>query len=310
MFRGGFTRVAAEAVSGASLRNLAMLANKSLLMANADTGRYRVHELLRQYAEDEMQKDVSRNDDFLAAHAEFYSSLAEQTFRLLYKSDQPLLVATIEQDIDNIRMAWRYYLARSGGAGARKLVGALWFVYEVRGWYPAAVLLFAEASSAFDEESDDEASKVVRSLSSALQGFFMVFQGQPEAGQAQATEAAVVLRNCSDPEALWLTLQAEAMSFLYMRSWDEHNSVLDEGIALGDQALGSPFWGAGLKSRRAFGALVTGDLETAKRLLREGLEVCRLLGEHYYMSWMLGIKLGLQLVKVASKMPLICSVGL
>ena len=156
------------------------------------------------------------------------------------------------------------------------------------GLYPAAVLLFGEASSAFYEESDDEASKVVRSLSSALQGFFMVFQGQPEAGQAQATAAAVVLRNCSDPEALWLTLQAEAMSFLYMRSWDEHNSVLDEGIALGDQALGSPFWGAGLKSRRAFGALVTGDLETAKRLLREGLEVCRLLGEHYYMSWMLG----------------------
>lgn len=288
VFRGGFTRTAAEAVAGASLRNLAMLANKSLLMANADTGRYRVHELLRQYAEDEMQKDVSRNDAILAAHAEFYSGLAEQTFRLLYKSDQPLLMATVEQDIDNIRMAWRFYLARSDGAGARQLVGSLWFVYEVRGWYPAAVLLFGEATVAFDEESEDEASKVARSLSSALEGFFMVFQGQPEAGQAKASEAAAVLRDCSDPEALWLTLQAEAMGFLYMRDWAGHNSVMDEGIGLGDHELESPFWAAGLKSRRAFGALVTGDLETAKRLLEEGLEVCRVLDEHYYMSWMLG----------------------
>ena len=52
--------------------------------------------------------------------------------------------------------------------------------------------------------------------------------------------------------------------------------------------LSSPFWAAGLKSRRAFGQVVTADLDTAKTLLVEGLEVLRLLDEHYYMSWMLG----------------------
>ena len=40
IFRGGFTREAAQAVAGANLRHLMSLMNKSLLRRNADTGRY------------------------------------------------------------------------------------------------------------------------------------------------------------------------------------------------------------------------------------------------------------------------------
>lgn len=51
VFRGGFTRQAAQVVSGASLRVLMSLVNKSLLQRNTTNGRYSIHELLRQYAE-------------------------------------------------------------------------------------------------------------------------------------------------------------------------------------------------------------------------------------------------------------------
>ncbi|MCH7844791.1 MAG: adenylate/guanylate cyclase domain-containing protein, partial [Acidobacteria bacterium] len=42
VFRGGFSREAAESAAGASLRSLASLVSKSLLTANPDTGRYEV----------------------------------------------------------------------------------------------------------------------------------------------------------------------------------------------------------------------------------------------------------------------------
>lgn len=284
VFRGGFTRVAAEAVTGTSLRNLATLASKSLLMANADTGRYRVHELLRQYAEAEAKKDNARYEATLANHAAFYSDLTEDTFRLLYKSDEPLLISTIEQDLDNIRKAWRHCLAVGDGVAARRMIGGLWFVYEVRGWYPAAVGLFGEALNAFRDDS----TTIARSLSAAIQGFFMTFLGRPQAAQETAMRSVETLRGLSDAEALWLALQSAAMGLLYTRKWEEHNRVMDEGIRLGDQDLDSPFRAASLKSRRAFGALATGDVDTARVLLDEGLEVCQRLGEHYYTSWMLG----------------------
>ena len=51
VFRGGFRRDAAEAIGGATLAILSALVDKSLLRVD-DSGRYNLHELLRQYAED------------------------------------------------------------------------------------------------------------------------------------------------------------------------------------------------------------------------------------------------------------------
>lgn len=49
VFRGGFTRQAAQTITGASLHSLSKLVNKSLLQYDAARQRYQIHELLRQY---------------------------------------------------------------------------------------------------------------------------------------------------------------------------------------------------------------------------------------------------------------------
>ncbi len=48
VFRGSFSREAAHCVAAASLRSLATLISKSLLTRDAESGRYHIHELLRQ----------------------------------------------------------------------------------------------------------------------------------------------------------------------------------------------------------------------------------------------------------------------
>ena len=50
VFRGGFTRTAAQEIAGADLRLLAALVSKSLLQYNVSKDRYDLHDLLRQYA--------------------------------------------------------------------------------------------------------------------------------------------------------------------------------------------------------------------------------------------------------------------
>src|SRR5438046_604753 len=47
VFRGSFTREAAQQVSEATLKALMALVNKSLLRRDASTDRYEIHELLR-----------------------------------------------------------------------------------------------------------------------------------------------------------------------------------------------------------------------------------------------------------------------
>jgi hypothetical protein len=54
VFQEGFDREAAVQVAGASLFLLASLESKSLLQRNSATHRYEIHELLRQYAAEQL----------------------------------------------------------------------------------------------------------------------------------------------------------------------------------------------------------------------------------------------------------------
>ena len=281
VFRGGFTRYAAEAVAGASVRDLAALVNKSLVTPNPDTGRYTVHELLRQYAEAELERDPDRYQRILEAHATYYSGVSEEAFALVAESNEPLMLSMVEQDIDNIRLAWRHCLATKNAARARKIVGGLWMLYEIRAWLPSAVDLFGEALDAFDEDSEDEATVVARALSSAVQAWFLALQSRQVEGAAATANATDTLRATADPEAMWIALICRALNLAYMgQDW---TAVAEEGIAVGE-TLDGPFWAAAFKNFRGGAALMAGDLSTGKRVLLEGMAVYEQLDEYYWMS--------------------------
>ena len=56
IFRGGFNREAAQQVTRTSLPILAGLVNKSFLSHNPDTGRFEIHEVLRHYTQEKLEK--------------------------------------------------------------------------------------------------------------------------------------------------------------------------------------------------------------------------------------------------------------
>ncbi len=87
VFRGGFDRAAAERVAGASLLNLSTLIDHSFLH-RTPSGRYEVHELLRQYAEEDLRAD---GEDYEAAHdrhCAYYAEFLRQKEAPLKGADQ------------------------------------------------------------------------------------------------------------------------------------------------------------------------------------------------------------------------------
>ena len=121
----GFTRDAAQQVAGASIRNLATLANKSLVISDRDSARYMIHELLRQYAEDALKKDPERCDGIIEAHTNFFADMASRAETMIPFGDQMAALLLVETDLDNIRTAWRQTLAIGDGTSARKIVVGL-----------------------------------------------------------------------------------------------------------------------------------------------------------------------------------------
>ena len=94
VFRGGFTRDAAADVTGASLRVLSALVSKSLL--RMDGGRYDIHELLRQYGEERLDRAAEEAEQTRNRHCSFYARLLERQWPRLTGSEIKLALQDIQ----------------------------------------------------------------------------------------------------------------------------------------------------------------------------------------------------------------------
>jgi predicted ATPase len=106
VFRGGFSREAAQAVADAGLRTLMALVNKSLLRRNPDSGRYEFHELLRQYGEQRLlpeERDLTRD-----LHCGYYAGHFQQLTPDLKGAKTVIAVKTAAIDYENAHLAWQW----------------------------------------------------------------------------------------------------------------------------------------------------------------------------------------------------------
>ena len=79
VFRGGFTREAAEQIAGAELQLLSSLVNKSLVQHNdMHASRFDLHELIRQYAGMRLEENATEERETRERHSQYYLSLLEK----------------------------------------------------------------------------------------------------------------------------------------------------------------------------------------------------------------------------------------
>lgn len=113
VFRGGFTLEAAEAVAGAGLNDLANLVDASWLGLTA-SGRYAIHELVRQYCADKLeqecpaQADESR-DPVRRRHAVYFADLLASRWHQIFRRKRT--ITELATDMGNLIAAWDWALA-------------------------------------------------------------------------------------------------------------------------------------------------------------------------------------------------------
>jgi tetratricopeptide (TPR) repeat protein len=107
IFSGGFSREAARAVSGASLQDLQTLVSKSLLY-RTPAGRYEVHELLRQFAAEQLRQADQDYHTAQDRHSAYFCALLQEYREVWYTSRQLEALAAVTQEAGNIRQAWQW----------------------------------------------------------------------------------------------------------------------------------------------------------------------------------------------------------
>jgi hypothetical protein len=159
VFRGGFTREAAEQVAGANLRVLLGLVNKSLLQRKPDTGRFTIHELLRQYAA-VRRRAIDPHEEVELAHCQAFARLTGEV--IAGEGYIPFVPPRIAAELDNIQRAWRFALAHALVEEIVYLARAISADNHSRGTNPS--LVFHEAQQALRQRGLADTHPVMLTL--------------------------------------------------------------------------------------------------------------------------------------------------
>jgi predicted ATPase/DNA-binding CsgD family transcriptional regulator len=204
VFRGGCTRDAARAVTGADVATLSRLVNKALLWHSAN-GRYEIHELLRQFAVEQLEfageTEATQHD-----HAVYFAQYASTHGQALKGREQLEALRLIEADFDNIRQG--FY--RAGEERAAELVeqyADIWLFLDMRGQWQEGKQIFGQVIQQFSPEEN-------RAMGLLLMGqsMFMYRLALWDESFALAENSVRIFRQCGRSEDPIRSLMLEAIA--------------------------------------------------------------------------------------------------
>jgi len=149
VFQGGFQRAAAEQVAGATLPILTALVDKSLLRWEPGD-RYRMHELLRQYAAERLEQAPGEAADAYARHCATYADLLGQRAEDVNGRRQRQALAEIGADLENLRAAWQYAIQHKRIPELQRAAYTFYLFHDFRSRYREGADLFEQAIQQLD----------------------------------------------------------------------------------------------------------------------------------------------------------------
>ena len=329
-FAGGFTLEAAEAVcAGDGIRHeevldlLASLVERSLVIMQELEGsaRYRLLEIVRQYAQERSLADPEDDAATRRRHAEHYAALAEQAAPILERTSSREWTDRMAVEEDNVRAAlhwtlterndlraavrlvasaWRYWFHanrwREGAVWAEELVAAvperIASVPWINALAGAGVLAYLLRDIPRCRARLDEAFAMSIALGvprhRALVGYrvahLLADLGEHELALARAEEAMRFARE--DGEA-WVMAEVLVYGLAFVHRVQGHAGAADAALAEAETIASRadalmPLIEAG--AGRAMLALQRGDASAARRHARTAVDAAYRFGDHWYIS--------------------------
>ena len=138
VFHNGFTREAALAVLEAPINALMALANKALIARSASTGRFEIHELLRQFALEQLMRS-SELETAQNRHAAYFMDFLNARLPILQSRTPQAALDEIRADFDNIRRAIFHLLDSDRTASLGGIAESLRLFFEADVHFSASV---------------------------------------------------------------------------------------------------------------------------------------------------------------------------
>lgn len=280
LFRGGFRRAAAAAV-GAALPQLAALVDKSFIRRHA-SGRYAVHELVRQYAQEKLEAagDAERA---AALHVAYFAELVEWADANFDQMGMERWQALLIEERDNLRAALQRAVDAGDGESAQRLAAYLWWFWYTRGELHEGRRWLSRALTAGDASDRSELRARV------LQGAGVLAWNQADYTEARRLheESLAIRRERGDRRGISVQLNNLGTVAMDRGDYDGARALLEESLAL-KWELDDKAGAASTLGNLGIVAYQLGDYATARSRYEESLALKQALGDRRGMAITLG----------------------
>lgn len=281
VFRGGFDRFAGEHVAGATLSMLASLSNKSLVR-RSESGRYDLHEVIRQYASTHLEHSPKRFETHLR-HCEYYLRQLSEHEWLLKSNRQQESVRQLTDEIENILDAWAYAVRHRFFDLLHQAGRAFGWYFEVMGLYREGIDFLAPLVQVLKDSPPNQQTQQLLGLVLLHQALLHFRKGEFEPAIELYEESIAVLRPTGDESLL-----ADALIYLSIvlqntGSYSKAKTLLEEGLALARVCHNRWLEGLGILNA-GYIASQLGRHAEGYEIMLEGLAIWRVVGDPHAIA--------------------------
>jgi predicted ATPase/DNA-binding CsgD family transcriptional regulator len=232
VFRGGFTRDAAEVVADASARTLSALVDKPWLRWDAAHRRYDIHELLRQYGEEHASGDAEEWEQANERHCAYYASFLEQRTEPLKSTGEKEALEEIEVELENIRACWDWAVSHQKEAEIEMALESLWLFYDTGSRFQEGEQAFARAASALRANATNPTTCLLLGKVLARQGALCFSLAILDTARSLLQECLAILPPGDAPETVAFSLIELGQVFCSQGRFVEAKGIFQQSLAL------------------------------------------------------------------------------
>lgn len=270
IFRGGFEREAAQAVTGASLRTLTTLTNKSLLRRDPN-GRYFLHALLREYAEGQFNAYCQRKKEIESSHARYYAEMLLRLRDVLNTRREAEALEIIERENDNLRAAWRLGLAHGMWDDLVGVLHTLAMYYLGRSLLREGRDMFSGLIDALEANGQQQTN--IYWQAQTYRAMMLRYLGDFDAAWQAVSQAAAFFEAHDQPECLGYALNTQSDIRLRQGRYDDAIHYAVQAVTLYERTQTLPIWFTGMMNL-AVAEYERGSLPEARHMVRQLIERC------------------------------------
>jgi predicted ATPase/class 3 adenylate cyclase len=216
------------------IEGVVSLVDKSLVRMSEDRlgePRLQMLETIREYAADRLQADPELNSAVCQSHAKYFAEYAELQYDRLTGAEREEAMEGMTIEVENLKIAWRYWVNHGDLEEMQKMVNGLWLLYDGRGWYQATVdlttdlLEFLSLTPSSPEQVEQEIM-----LQTSLARALMAIKGYTAEVEEAYMRALELSEGHGEIPQLFPVLRGLSSFYMY-------RAEFDKGVQIGQKIL-------------------------------------------------------------------------